>query len=545
MSKKVLSVGEYLLLELKKLGINRVYGIPGDMVIKFFKQLEDDPEVSLYTFSHEQGAGFAAVADARANRKPACAVVTYGPGILNALNAVACAYAEKTPLVTVVGGPPLSARKGDFFLHHTVKSCTSMLNAAAEVTAEFVVLDNSEDAAEKIARALEACQKRVLPVYIEVPVDVVTQPIRFPESSSPGSLDVAHVMEAAEAIAQQITKAQNPVLLVGVEADRYNLKPQILQLAEQANLPVASTVLARDHMPNAHPQYFGIYLGVAGNPAANQLVSKSDFVLVLGEMLSDVNLGAKLSVTKREQIAWCFDGAVTFGDQTFQDVPLTALVGELCKTPIEKKTTVLPEKAPLAVNRACKLTAQTLTMPEVIDAVNWLFGEFGEMPLIADTGGSLFSTLSIEATEVLAPFFYGTMGFAVPAAIGVSLATGKRPLVLVGDGGFQMTGTEICHCPRFSINPIFIVVNNRRWGMEQLFDPSAGFNELVDWNYSALANLWGGKGYRCTNCSQFYTAIKDAYAQKCFTVIEVVTERDELPPELMAWISEQKGEEKS
>ena len=105
-----------------------------------------------------------------------------------------------------------------------------------------------------------------------------------------------------------------------------------------------------------------------------------------------------------------------------------------------------------------------------------------------------------------------------------------------------MTGPEICHCPRFNINPIFIVVNNRGWGMEKLFDTSAQFNDVVDWSYAALADLWGGKGYRCTNCSQLYTALKDAQKQKCFTVIEAITERDELPPKLLAWITEQKGE---
>ncbi len=545
MPKKNQTIGEYLLSELKSLGISRVYGIPGDMVIKFFKLIEDDKDVSLYTFSHEQGAGFAAVGDARATRQPACAVVTYGPGILNTLNAVACAYAEKTPLVLVVGGPPLGARGGDFFLHHTVKTCTSILNAVAEITTEAVLLDDATSASEKISRALTACVRRMLPVYIEVPADVVNQPISETKPAVHAISDTARVKQAAAAIVERLAQAQKPVVLVGVESDRYNLKPAILELAEKLHLPVASTVLARDHMPKNHPNYFGAYLGVAGNPAANQLIADSDFVLVLGEMLTDVNLGAKLSATKRNQIAWCFDGAVNIDDDTFLDVPLPALIETLSHVNIPAKTGVFAPKVPLEVNRSCKLTSSALVMPEVIDAVNWLFTEYGEIPLIADTGGSLFATLSIEASEVFAPFFYGTMGFAVPAAIGVQLATGKRPLVLVGDGGFQMTGAEMCHCPRFNINPIFIVVNNRRWGMEQLFDTSARFNDLVDWHYAELADLWGGKGYRCINCNQFYTALKDAQTQGCFTVVEVVTERDELPKELMAWISEQKGEKQS
>jgi indolepyruvate decarboxylase len=180
-------------------------------------------------------------------------------------------------------------------------------------------------------------------------------------------------------------------------------------------------------------------------------------------------------------------------------------------------------------------------MSEVIDAVNWLFSTFGQMPLIADTGDCLYATLKIETPTVMAPSFYATMGFAVPAAIGYALSTKKRPLVLVGDGGFQMTGQEICHCSKYGINPIFIVINNRRWGMEQLFYPSAHFNELVDWHYAELANLWGGKGYLCNNCESLYRALEDAKEQKTFTLIEVLTEKTELSEQLLAWIKEQRG----
>jgi indolepyruvate decarboxylase len=106
MSTDSLTVGQHLLHQLKTIKTQRVYGIPGDFVINFFKLLEDDPKIELYTFSHEQGAGFAAVADAKATRKPVVAVVTYGPGVMNVINAVACAYAEKTPLILIAGGPP-------------------------------------------------------------------------------------------------------------------------------------------------------------------------------------------------------------------------------------------------------------------------------------------------------------------------------------------------------------------------------------------------------------------------------------------------------
>ena len=144
--KNKLTIGEFLLQSIKKAGIKSIFGIPGDMVIRFFKVIEDDRDLKLYTFSHEPGVGFAAVASARASRKPAVACVTYGVGGLNMLNAVACAYAEKTPLIVLSGGPGEDERAKDSFLHHTVKDFDSQLKIFREVTCEAVILDSQKTA---------------------------------------------------------------------------------------------------------------------------------------------------------------------------------------------------------------------------------------------------------------------------------------------------------------------------------------------------------------------------------------------------------------
>jgi indolepyruvate decarboxylase len=540
MSESV-TVGSYLLFAIKQLGIDTVFGIPGDMVIKFFKLIEDDPTVKLCTFSHEMGAGFAAVGASRGTGKPAAAVVTYGPGAFGMFNTVACAYAEKTPLVVVSGAPPLTAREGDFFFHHTVKSCSSQLNAYAQVTQQAVVLDDAATAAAKIDGALAACTQYMLPVYIELPADMVDQKIQpHPQTPAPNPTDEEAANQAAKAVAAQIEKAQNPVVMAGVEVTRFQMWTQLFEFATKLNLPVVSTVLARDIIPAEHENFFGTYLGRAGNPAAGKLVAEADFVLLLGEALSDVNLGAKLAKSKGAGLVQCFSEQVVAADTVLGDVPLQALLAKLSTMSLPKKGTAFPPKAQLPINRTCKLTPAPIVTREIIDAINWLFHEKGALPLLADTGNCLFSSLNIQTPSVTAPSFYGTMGFAVPAAIGYALATKKRPLALVGDGGFQMTGQEICQCPRYGINPIFVVVNNRLWGMEQLFHPDAHFNELANWHYAEMARLWGGKGYRCTTCQELYTALEDTWNQKTFTLIEVVTQRDELSDELMAWIEEQK-----
>jgi len=537
-----LTIGEYLLQAIKSLGVKSVFGIPGDMVIRFFKLIEDDPDLKLCTFSHEPGVGFAAIGSARATQKPAVACVTYGAGGLNMLNSVACAYAEKTPLVVISGGPGENEKTRDVFLHHMVKDFASQKRVYDEVTQEAVILDNPRTAYSRVRRALEACQEFSLPVYIEIPRDMVDEKILVPkeEEAFVYTVDDEAAKEAVDEIMSRISKAERPVMLAGVETERFNLSADVLRLAKKLNIPVVTSFLARDIAEESH-LYFGTYEGAAGNPVAKKLVEESDCLLMLGVVVADTNLGIKLRSLRRENLVLCVSRQVFMGHHVFVDVPLRRLVEEILGREVEKKNPVFPKKYELMINRSCRYTRNTVTTKEIVDAINWFFSEYGEMPIISDTGDCLFTTLKIKASTVMASAYYSTMGFGVPAAIGYALTTGKRPLVLVGDGGFQMTGQEMCHCIRYGINPIFIVFNNKRWGMQQLFYPSAGFNELVNWPYSTLAELWGGKGYFCDTCEKLYTALTDAKDAQVFTLIEASLDKEELSDELKAWTKELKA----
>jgi indolepyruvate decarboxylase len=534
------TVGRYLLRALKEVGIRDVFGIPGDMVIRFFKLIEDDPDLNLCTFSHEPGVGFAAVASSRATHKPAVACITYGAGGLNMVNAVACAYAEKTPLIVISGGPGLDERQKDVFLHHVVKNFDSQLNVYREVTQDAVLLDSPETSAAKIQGALSACQEFMRPVYIEIPRDMVDREIAALGETRdvPYPTDESALKEAAEEILRRIAGSKMPVILVGVEVDRFFLENQISELAAKLNIPIVSEFLARDVIPVDDPYYFGTYLGPAGNEVARRLVEDSDCLLMFGVIVADINLGIKLRRLKRESLVLCFSRQVLIGHHVYNGVPLKPLIDGILRSGTGRKSLSLPIKTTPVINLTCKLIDDSLTMAEVIDAVNWFFGEHGEMPIISDTGDCLFITTRIQTFTVMASAYYSTMGFGAPAAIGYAITTGKRPLVLIGDGGFQMTGQEISHCHRYGINPIFMVFNNRRWGMQQLFYPTAGFNELDDWPYADLARLWGGKGYVADTCASLYRALEEAKDDQEFSLIELRMARDEYSEDLLAWYKE-------
>lgn len=536
------TVGSYLLSALKGLGIKRIYGIPGDMIIDFFKLIEDDKDLELSTFCHEPGVGFAAAGEARGTRRPAVACITFGPGGLNMMNAVGDAYAEKTPLIVVSGGPPRRKRIAkDVWLHHMVKGSDSQLLAYRHITAQAVVLDSPDTASLRIERALTTCRELTLPVYIELPVDMIEEKIEKPTvQTSKLQFDAGAVKEAADEILMRISIAKKPVVMAGEEAEYFGLQQAALNLARRWNVAVVTSLLGRDVIPQEDPLYFGTYMGQAGNSAANQLVEESDCLVLLGAVLTDVNLGIKLRQTKKDQIILCVSQRVKTPTRTYAHVPLKQLIPELTTRIMQPKNYLFPEKPKLNINRACKNAAQRINSNEVIDALNWFFSEYGEMPIISDTGNSLFVTLGVKAPLVIAPAFYSGMGFSVPAGIGYQLGSGNRPLIIVGDGSFQMTGQEISQCPKFEINPIVVVLNNSRWGMEQIFSPNSHFNELVNWPYAKMAELWGGKGYYCDDCDKLYQALREVKNEQKFSLIEVVMPKEELSEQMQLWMNEAK-----
>ena len=145
--------------------------------------------------------------------------------------------------------------------------------------------------------------------------------------------------------------------------------------------------------------------------------------------------------------------------------------------------------------------------------------------------------MDIRANEIVAPAYYATMGFAVPAALGVQIATGRRPLVLVGDGAFQMTGPEISHAPEYGCNPVIVLFNNTRWEMLQAFFPDAGYNATVPWPFAKLAELWGGRGFvRADAAANSARRSRAAWAGDTFALIEVTLEPGDMSPILSGFV---------
>jgi indolepyruvate decarboxylase len=160
------------------------------------------------------------------------------------------------------------------------------------------------------------------------------------------------------------------------------------------------------------------------------------------------------------------------------------------------------------------------------------------LPIACDVGDCLFTAMDIDHTHLVAPGYYAGMGFGVPAGLGLQATTGQRPLILVGDGAFQMTGWELGNCHRYGWDPIVLVFNNRSWEMLRVFDPQAAFNDRDDWHFADIAASLGGVGVRVCTRTELRDALAEAHAARGrFRLIEIMLERGAISETLARFVA--------
>jgi len=175
---------------------------------------------------------------------------------------------------------------------------------------------------------------------------------------------------------------------------------------------------------------------------------------------------------------------------------------------------------------------------DIAVAINDLMAAGGRLPIAADVGDCLFTAMDIENTALVAPAYYATMGFGVPAGLGLQAALGQRPLILVGDGAFQMTGWELGNCPRYGWDPIVVVFNNASWEMLRTFQPESKFNNLGEWRFAEIAAGLGGDGVRVRTRRELQQALARAVVTRGrFQLIEAMIPRGVLSSTLERFVA--------
>jgi TPP-dependent 2-oxoacid decarboxylase len=531
-------LGDFLVAYLRKIGVTQLFGIPGDLVLRLFSRLGKPRGLRIVTLSHEPGVGFAADGYARATGRIGVVCVTYGAGGHNMVNPVAGSFSERVPVLVISGGPGEDERRLGTLIHHQAKAIESQLRIYQELTCAAAVVDDPQHAARTVDEVVRTVWREQRPGYLEIHRDMVERRIPVPREliDWDGALhfsrsDERRVDEAVRETTARFNAARRPLTMVGIETYRYKVQPEVRHLAERMGAPVTTTVLGKGAFPMDHPLYMGVHIGPISPRPIVKRVDSADLVVNLGTLLTDMNLGSRPPRITRDRSIWAVGGRVNVSYHTYTDVHIRDFVRGLLRAPLRRhRESVhycdnLPPQ-PAETRRALRVT-------DVLHEVNrFLRGRRGWV-VVAESGDMLFGGLDVRVERgggYLAQGYYASMGFGVPGALGAQIGTGARPLVLCGDGAFQMTGPEIAQAPRHGLNPVVLVINNGGW---QIFRPVMKHHELLDvpnWPYARLADDWGGRGFYVERVDELRAALSEAPRSDTFVVIEAIVSPDDLSP---------------
>ena len=507
------NVGSYLIQRLYDHDVRHIFGVPGDFVLGFYQELVQSNKLKVINTCDEQGAAFAADAYARINGL-GVVCVTYCVGGLKIVNATAQAFAEKSPVVVISGAPGIKERRKNPLLHHKVRDFDTQQKIFEHITVDSVLVDNPRTAAKDIDRVLSSATRYKRPVYIELPRDKVSIPIYQEQYVDPSTTysktakieegyetDTDSMQEALAEATAMINSSKQPVIIAGVEIHRFGLQDKLLRLTYKTNIPVVATVLSKSVISEDHPSYLGVYEGAMGHQSVREYVESSDCLILLGALMTDINFSISPTPIEQSKSIYVTSEKLSIKYHNFENVLLQDFLTSLIEAPLERKDFVLVGKQGNIKNNNKKHFSaarnQKITVKRLFERLN--FSITDNAIVIADVGDSLFGALDLTIhgqTDFLSPAYYCSMGFAVPAAIGAQLASPTlRPIVIVGDGAFQMTGMEISTISRFALNPIIIVLNNNGYGTERpMLD--GPFNDILPWNYYRIPEIIGhGKGF--------------------------------------------------
>jgi indolepyruvate decarboxylase len=527
------TIGQYLIDRLHALGARHVFGIPGDYVIAFYKMLEESP-LQLVGTTNELAAGYAADAYARL-RGIGVACVTYAVGGLSLANAVGGAYAEKSPVVVISGAAGLRERRPNLLLHHCVEGFRTQREVFERLTVASCALEDPLTALREIDRVLAACQRYKGPVYIELPRDFVTQTPLYPHipvADEPQS-DPHALAEAVAEAAEMLCQSRQPIIIVGIEVHRFGLEDLVLRLAETNQIPMAALLLSKSVIRENHPLYVGVYEAAMGRPEVTSFVEESDCVLMLGAFLHDLDTAMFTHNLDHRRTIFATCEQVRIRHHHYHGVLLHDFLHALGQEELCRSCRALPPTTDPIYEPWQPRPDTPITVRRLFQKVNAILDD--QAVVLADPGDALFGAADLtirQKTEFIGPSFYASMGFAVPGSIGAQCANPKlRPLVLVGDGAFQMTGMELGTAVRLGFNPVVLVLNNRGYGTER-FLLEGRFNDIPNWQYHRVPEVLGaGRGFEVRTETELEQALHEALANRSsFSLLNIhIPENDTSP----------------
>jgi acetolactate synthase-1/2/3 large subunit len=524
-----------LVRALEHVGVDTVFGIPGGAVLPAYDPLYDSVKVRHVLVRHEQGAGHAAEGYAQATGKVGVCMATSGPGATNLVTPIADAYMDSVPIVAITGQVPTPLIGTDAFQEADISGITM------PITKHNFLVTEAADIPRTIAEAFHiASTGRPGPVLVDIAKDALQDMMEFswpPVMQLPGYRPVTrpHSKQIREA-AKLMIEAKRPVLYIGGGVHRAGASAELIELAELTGIPVVTTLMARGTFPDSHPQHMGMP-GMHGSVSAVGALQRSDLLIALGTRFDDRVTGQLSSFAPNAKVIHADIDPAEISKNRHADVPI---VGD-CREVIGDLVTTMRNEH----NEGRKgdysewwklLNGYKQTYPlgyEPYDDGS-LAPQYVMERLSAIVGSDAFYVAGVGQHQMWAAQFIGyenpgsfinsggagTMGFAVPAAMGAKMGRPDATVWAVdGDGCFQMTNQELATCAIEGVPIKIAVINNGNLGMVRqwqtlFYDERYSNTDLQRVkripDFVKLAEAYGCVGLRCERPEDVDATIRKA-----------------------------------
>ncbi|MEU6784491.1 acetolactate synthase large subunit [Nonomuraea angiospora] len=521
-----------LVRALEHVGVDTVFGIPGGAILPAYDPLYDSTKVRHVLVRHEQGAGHAAEGYAQATGKVGVCMATSGPGATNLVTPIADAYMDSVPIVAITGQVASAAIGTDAFQEADICGITM------PITKHNFLITDPADIPRTIMEAFHiASTGRPGPVLVDISKDALQADTTFswpPTMQLPGYRPVTrpHSKQIREA-AKLIAESKRPVLYVGGGVHKARASAELLQLAELTGIPVITTLMARGTFPDSHPQHMGMP-GMHGSVSAVGALQKSDLLIGLGVRFDDRVTGDLASFAPYAKVVHADIDPAEISKNRHADVPI---VGD-CKEVIGDLVAVIQASGQKGDYTEWWTTLngykQTYPLGYETYEDGTLAPQYVMERLSAIAGPDTYYVAGVGQHQMWAAQFIdyenpgtfinsgglGTMGFAVPAAMGAKMGRPESTVWAIdGDGCFQMTNQELATCALEGVPVKIAVINNGNLGMVRqwqtlFYDQRYSNTDLQTVrripDFVKLAEAYGCVGLRCERAEDVDAVIKKA-----------------------------------
>ncbi|KAG0742435.1 hypothetical protein G6F57_008773 [Rhizopus arrhizus] len=491
-----IKIGDYLIQRLKEIGIDTIFGVPGDYNMPLLDLIEDDSELIWGNNANELNASYAADGYARI-RGFGAVVTTFGVGELSAAAGIAGSYSEKVPVLHIVGTPNTKSQEAGAILHHTLGNGNFQVfvEMFSMITCASTHI-NFDNAIREIDRVIQQTMIRKRPGYIGIPIDLINAEVALPSSeplnfSAPKNPTQTQDV-ALKVVLDAISQAKHPIIVVDACVQRHNLVQEAIEFVKRTGFPTYVAPMGKGIVPEDLVNYRGCYAGNITIEGIAKELELADLVIELGAIKSDFNTGGftyKLDPSRTISLH-------SFGTQIFyadyDKVGMTEFLPLLTQS-LPQKPRVFelgPRHEPDPIQSGTEITHNYFwnKVPDYMDP---------RAVVVAETGTAEFASFNLRAPKdalFISQVLWGSIGFAVGCAVGAAFADRDRRVYLfVGDGSFQVTCQEISVFLHQGLTPVIFLLNNDGYLIEKLIHgPHRSYNNFQMWNYSKTLDYMGG-----------------------------------------------------